>query len=63
LNACCAWIAALTPHPPLCVAASAAAVPLQVTFPLLLDALDFCTPELQAELKGPRLAGKHLGFF
>ncbi|KAI3436202.1 hypothetical protein D9Q98_002256 [Chlorella vulgaris] len=32
----------------------------KVTFPLLLDALDFCTPELQAELKGPRLAAKEI---
>ncbi|EFN53318.1 hypothetical protein CHLNCDRAFT_25814 [Chlorella variabilis] len=29
----------------------------KVTFPLHLDVLEFCTPELQAQLKGPRLAG------
>ncbi len=30
---------------------------LQVTFPLVFDAMEFCTPELQAQLKGPRIAG------
>jgi hypothetical protein len=29
----------------------------QVSFPLVLDLLEFCTPELQAQLKGPRVAG------
>lgn len=29
----------------------------QVTFPLVFDAVEFCTPELQAELKAPRIAG------
>ena len=30
----------------------------QVSFPLVFDALEFCAPALQAQLKGPRLAGK-----
>ena len=30
----------------------------QVSFPLVFDALEFCSPALQAQLKGPRLAGK-----
>ena len=33
----------------------------RVTFPLVLDTLEFCTPELAAQLKGPRLAGGWVG--
>lgn len=32
----------------------------QVTFPLVLDLLEFCTPELAAQLKAPRLAAKEV---
>lgn len=31
---------------------------MQVTFPLLLDMFEHCTPELQAQLRGPRRAFK-----
>ncbi|KAI7837315.1 hypothetical protein COHA_008830 [Chlorella ohadii] len=32
----------------------------KVTFPLVFDAMEFCTPELQAQLKGPRIAAKEV---
>ncbi|PSC76595.1 ubiquitin carboxyl-terminal hydrolase 6 [Micractinium conductrix] len=32
----------------------------KVTFPIVFDAIEFCSPELQAQLKGPRIATKEL---
>ncbi|KAL4458951.1 hypothetical protein ABPG75_013816 [Micractinium tetrahymenae] len=32
----------------------------KVTFPLVFDAIEFCSPELQAALKGPRVAAKEI---
>jgi hypothetical protein len=33
---------------------------VQVGFPLVLDAYDFCTPAYKKQLEGPRLAGQEL---
>lgn len=32
----------------------------KVSFPLVFDAIEFCSPELQAALKGPRVAAKEI---
>lgn len=43
---------------PVCCTAAFAAPSLQVAFPAELDVYDFCTPELQQQLKAPRDAYK-----